>query len=86
MEVKIDGEVYVPLSTVPLRMPVGTHPSDVCRRCGEEQFTTLDSRNKDGYRVRRKECLRCGYRWKTIEYMVLPKGRPPKLDDDDLWP
>lgn len=84
MEVKINGERYVPISEVPLRVRSGKHPSDICRRCGEENFHTTDSRNKDGYRVRSKKCLSCGYRWKTIEYMYLPQGRPKNLESEDF--
>ncbi len=80
MEVRINGEIYVPISEVPARPPSGKHPSDICRVCGEEQFRTVNSRNKDGYRVRMKECLNCGYRWKTIEYMVMPQGRPKNFE------
>lgn len=76
MEVKIDGITYVPVTDFPLRMPSGRHPSDICRVCGQVNYRVTDSRNKDGYRMRRKECLACGYKWKTIEYTVLPIGRP----------
>lgn len=85
MHVVIDGIEYVPVTDIPLRPPSGKHPSDICRKCGEESFSTKDSRNKDGYRYRRKVCLNCGYMWNTIEYMYLPKGRPPSLDDYDNY-
>ena len=83
MDVIIDGIKYVPITDVPLRPPSGKHPSDICRKCGEESFSTADSRNKDGYRYRRKVCNACGYKWNTIEYAYLPKGRPPSFDEDD---
>ncbi len=82
MEVIIDGVKYVPVTEIPLRPPSGKHASDICKRCGNENFTTKDSRNKDGYRHRRKICNSCGYMWNTIEYMYLPQGRP-KIDDID---
>ena len=83
MEVIIDGIRYVPMTEVCVRPPSGKHPSDICKRCGNENFGTLDSRNKDGYRYRRKICNSCGYKWNTIEYMVLPQGRP-KIDRIDV--
>ena len=75
-DVRINGERYIPISQVPLRMQSGKQPSDVCRVCGEENYRTTNSRSRDGYRSRTKECLNCGHRWNTIEYAVLPVGRP----------
>lgn len=78
IEVKINGETYIPLSQVPLKMRGGKHPSDICRVCESVNYRITNSRSKDGYRTRTKECLSCGYRWKTIETTVLPAGRPLK--------
>lgn len=81
----INGVEYEPKKKRP---PSGKYPSDICKRCGSESFGTVNSRNKDGYRIRRKQCTECGYRWNTIEYEYRDKGRP-KIDrtddiDDDM--
>ena len=75
----INGVEYEPKSKRP---PSGKYPSDICEKCGNESFKTTNSRNKDGYRMRDKKCLICGYRWRTIEYRYRDKGRPPVLDDN----
>jgi len=77
MDVRIDGKKYVPYSEA-IRPPKGRYASDYCYNCGKMNFTTTDSRSKDGFRHRWKMCMSCGYKWRTIEQMYLPKGRPPK--------
>ena len=81
--IKINGIEYEPKHKRP---PSGKHPSDECEKCGTDNFKTLNSRNIDGYRYRRKECLYCGHRWNTIEYVYRGKGRPriDKIEDDVL--
>lgn len=72
--VKINGIEYEPKHK---RYTSGRFPSDECESCGRDTFKTLNSRNIDGYRFRRKECLYCGHRWDTIEYIYRGvKGRP----------
>lgn len=65
-EVNIDGQVYVPKRSV----PKGKHPSDICPKCGSDIFYTIDSRQKEGHRIRRKTCCICETRWTTVEYRV----------------
>lgn len=40
---------------------------EVCAKCGAEYNNVYDSRVKFGCRHRRKECIKCGYRWTTVE-------------------
>lgn len=47
--------------------PKRDKPSDICANCGNESFKVFDSRNINGFRIRRKRCLLCGHSWKTIE-------------------
>lgn len=43
-------------------------PGEKCPSCGMTlNSRIIDSREKDGYRFRRRECLRCGVRWNTVE-------------------
>ena len=43
-------------------------PGEKCPSCGMTLNSRIvDNREKDGYRYRRRECLRCGTRWNTIE-------------------
>lgn len=43
-------------------------PGEKCPSCGMAlNSRIIDSREKDGYRFRRRECLRCGDRWNTVE-------------------
>ena len=43
-------------------------PGEKCPSCGMALNSRIvDSREKDGYRFRRRECLRCGARWNTVE-------------------
>lgn len=38
-----------------------------CRKCGSEDVSVWDSRNKDGTKIRRRKCNKCNKRWMTIE-------------------
>lgn len=38
-----------------------------CPMCGSDSTATLDSRSDNDSVVRRKKCLKCNYRWTTIE-------------------
>lgn len=38
-----------------------------CRKCGNKTSFVYESRTKDGCVVRRRKCLKCGFKWTTIE-------------------
>ena len=39
----------------------------ICRKCGCEKSHVFDSRDIDDLLKRRRECLKCGFRWSTVE-------------------
>ncbi len=40
----------------------------ICPKCKCDSNATIDTRlESDGFRFRKRECKRCGKRWKTIE-------------------
>lgn len=39
-----------------------------CIYCGHEKAKVIDSRKKEGYLHRRRECEKCGNRYSTSEY------------------
>lgn len=42
-----------------------------CVKCGSYQVKVIDTRAKGKRKIyRRRECLRCGYRWSTLELPV----------------
>lgn len=41
-----------------------------CPSCGKTGSKIIDTRMKNGYRKRKRECLSCGARWSTIEVRV----------------
>lgn len=38
-----------------------------CKRCGQDHSTVTDSRKVKGHIVRRRTCVKCGFKWKTAE-------------------
>ena len=42
---------------------------DQCKRCGSLQSKVIDRRyrQKSGRVIRRRECLECGYKWKSMK-------------------
>lgn len=42
-------------------------PGRICPRCGRDNAATIDSRNDNGFQIRRRECRNCGKKWNTIE-------------------
>ena len=39
-----------------------------CPQCGCEISFVIDSRFKNGYKKRRRECSSCGFRYNTVEH------------------
>jgi len=46
--------------------------------CDHSLNKVTDSRRKDYGTSRRRECLKCGHRWTTIEVALLPEFEPNK--------
>ena len=51
-----------------------------CKRCGSAKSQVTEVRIHDALPIRRRKCLECGYKWKTVEveywdYMNLLEGR-----------
>lgn len=38
-----------------------------CKRCGSTNSNVTEVRIHDALPVRRRRCLQCGFRWKTVE-------------------
>lgn len=43
-----------------------------CKRCGR-RGRVVDSRMRDGYRLRRRQCGACLRRWSTYETLIDPR-------------
>lgn len=52
--------------------------------CDPKNWSTVDSRYKDGYRYRRKHCAKCGNKWSTVETAVEHKYQRVKQAGDTL--
>lgn len=53
-----------------------------CPKCGSNQHSVTDSRDGGAQEVRRKrQCLACGHRWKTME---VPSGAPVLRTTEEL--
>lgn len=50
----------------------GPVPSaEACPNCGGEEVTVADSRPQRQGRIRRRRCLKCNFRWTTLEVILL---------------
>lgn len=46
----------------------------ICQKCGNSNNKIINTRDSaEGFRVRRRECLNCGFRWNTEE-IITDKG------------
>jgi len=47
----------------------------ICPNCASSDTNTTDTRPKDGYVYRRRNCKTCGQRWTTHELMIGVDGK-----------
>lgn len=57
---------------------------DICPRCNNlNSFKIYDTRlNRNGYRIRSKQCSKCHHKWKTVEIIYSDNVREYSKGDN----
>lgn len=59
-----------PTSRRPLRTSAAAAMGLECRGCGGRAFETIRTERRDGFIIRRRECLHCKARYTTREVVI----------------